>query len=356
MEATAAKEPQDLLRALEENPKARPRDLAAQLGVTEADLVAARIGLGVTRIDASPDALMPLLGGLGPVMALTRNESAVSEKTGVYDNYHSGDHAAMVLNGAIDLRIFPKYWVHGFAVEVETDNGVRRSLQVFDAAGDAVHKVILPLDADPSGWQSIRTALATGDASQALSLEPRAPVEGPKSEPAKRDILLKEWERLTDTHQFLRLTAKLRMNRLGAYRIAGAPWVRALAPSALDTALETLSAQGVEVMIFVGNRGCIQIHSGPMHTMKKMGPWQNVLDPDFNLHLRSDHVAELWAVEKPTRRGPALSLEGFDKDGALILQVFGKRTDEADHRPAFAEVVAGLNSAEDADQKKEPVA
>ena len=355
MDAKAGSSPQALLRAMNDNPKARPRDLAAQLGVTEADLVAARVGQGATRIDATPDALVPRLGALGPVMALTRNESAVSEKTGVYDNYKSGAHASMVLNGAIDLRIFPNAWVHGFAVEVETDNGVRRSFQVFDAAGDAVHKVILPLDADPIEWLAIRDALATGDASQSLTLQPREPVEAPKSEPEKRDILLKEWERMTDTHQFLRLTAKLRMNRLGAYRIAGAPWVRQLDPAALDTALETCSAQGIEVMVFVGNRGCIQIHTGPLNTMKKMGPWQNVLDPDFNLHLRSDHVAELWAVEKPTRRGPALSIEGFDKDGMLILQVFGSRSGETDHRPAFAEVVATLESAR-AEAEKEAVA
>ena len=101
MDAKAGSSPQALLRAMNDNPKARPRDLAAQLGVTEADLVAARVGQGATRIDATPDALVPRLGALGPVMALTRNESAVSEKTGVYDNYKSGAHASMVLKTSL---------------------------------------------------------------------------------------------------------------------------------------------------------------------------------------------------------------------------------------------------------------
>lgn len=332
--------------AMAENTDKRPRDLADMLGVSEADLVAARVGQGATRIGADPHALMPNLNALGEVMALTRNESAVHEKVGVYDNYHAGDHAAMVLTKDIDLRIFPKHWVHAFAVELETDRGTRRSLQVFDAAGDAVHKVIMRDTSDLDAWQALVSDLATGDASDTLSLEPRQPTEPPKSDTDKREVLLREWDRMTDTHQFLRLTAKLKMNRLGAYRIAGEPYVRPLRPEAMDLALETLAGRGVGAMVFVGNRGCIQIHTGPVNTVKRYGPWQNIMDPGFNLHLRSDHIAELWAVEKPTKRGPALSLEGFDADGGLILQVFGQRSEELDQRPAFAEIVADLPEAD----------
>jgi len=50
-----------------------------------------------------------------------------------------------------------------------------------------------------------------------------------------------------------------------------------------------------------------------------------VLDPGFDLHLRSDHVAEVWAVDKPTQRGPAVSVECFDARGMLIAQMFGLR-------------------------------
>jgi putative hemin transport protein len=147
---------------------------------------------------------------------------------------------------------------------------------------------------------------------------------------------------MTDTHQFLRLVSKLKMNRLGAYRVAGAPFAVPLVPAALNEALVDCAAGAVPMMLFVGNRGCIQIHSGTIQTLKEMGPWQNVLDPRFNLHLRLDHVAEVWLVEKPTKRGPALSIEAFDTDGALILQLFGKRQDESDRLEAFSAMAAGL--------------
>ena len=115
------------------------------------------------------------------------------------------------------------------------------------------------------------------------------------------------------------------MNRLGAYRVAGAPYVRRLNVDAIERALEGAAAGGVPVMVFVGNRGCIEIHTGPVHRVERMGPWVNVLDTGFNLHLRGDHIAEVWAVNKPTQRGPALSIECFDANGMLIAQMFGVR-------------------------------
>src|SRR5699024_7972599 len=130
------------------------------------------------------------------------------------------------------------------------------------------------------------------------------------------------WARMTDTHQFNTLVRRLKMNRLGAYRSVGAPHVRPLAIPAVQTLFDRLLADGLGVMVFVGNQGCIGIHSGPIHSLKTMGPWLNVLDPGFNLHLRADHIAEVWAVDKPTKRGAAISVEAFDGEGALILQIF----------------------------------
>lgn len=61
-------------------------------------------------------------------------------------------------------------------------------------------------------------------------------------------------------------------------------------------------------------------------TIKMMGPWLNVLDEAFNLHLRTDLVASTWLVTKPTKqRGPVTSLELFDARGRLACQFFGVR-------------------------------
>lgn len=227
----------------------RDRDIAEFLGISEARLVAAFVGVDATLIDANPDKLMPLVCGLGEVMSLTRNQSCVIEKVGIYDNYHSGRHASMILTEAIDLRIFPKYWVTAFAIERETKNGLRRSLQIFDATGDAVHKIYLR-DASPLVcWNKLVTDLATDSQEQSLDCELRKPAEAAIGDPAKAEILRTEWAQMTDTHQFMRLTSKLKMNRLGAYRMAVEPLVRALEADAINVMLEAVRDQETEVMV-----------------------------------------------------------------------------------------------------------
>lgn len=307
-----------------EHPKLRDRDLADQLGISEAQLTAAHVGQGVTRISPDLDRVMSALNRLGEVMALTRNPSCVIEKVGFYDGYSGSAHVGMIANGEIDLRMFPRHWVHGFAVEKTLENGeTRRSVQIFDAAGDAVHKVFLRNTSVAEEWETLVEGLRAVDQSDSLTVQPRTPVEPALGDPAKADRLRSEWDRMTDTHQFLQMVRKLKMNRIGAYRMAGAPYVRPLAASAVTELLQQAADTALPIMAFVGNMGCIEIHTGPIETLKPMGPWLNVLDPRFNLHLRSDHIAEVWQVTKSTRRGDAISVEAFDKDGMLIVQLFG---------------------------------
>src|SRR5690606_29609177 len=89
--------PEEIRQAREANPKMRERDLAAQLGVSEGDLVAAQVGQGAQRIEPRVNDVLQGLEAVGEVMALTRNESAVHEKIGVYDKVVPGERAAMVL-------------------------------------------------------------------------------------------------------------------------------------------------------------------------------------------------------------------------------------------------------------------
>ncbi|MEJ8560500.1 ChuX/HutX family heme-like substrate-binding protein [Yoonia sp. GPGPB17] len=273
---------------------------------------------------------------------VTRNESAVHERVGTYGEYHSGAHASMVLGKEIDLRIFSKYWAHAFAIEQETERGLRRTLQVFDAAGDAVHKVFLREDSNHDAWSSVVDSLAI-DGSEKLDVAERTPPEAPKENAAKRDALLSEWAKMTDTHQFMRMTSKLGTNRLGAYRmVAGESWVRPLTNDTPSQLLEAVAKAGQEVILFVGNRGMIQIHWGTLENIKPMGPWLNVLDDRFDLHLRGDHVAEVYAVTKPTKRGAAISIEMFDAAGMLIAQVFGQRSGENNDLSGWEEIVDAL--------------
>lgn len=334
------------LRELKRDATVRPYDLAQQLGVSEAALVEADLGHGVTRIDALPGRLIPAITLLGDVMALTRNRSCVIEKIGTYNDFHDGDHAAMTLDAEIDLRMFPRHWVHAYAVEVTRETGIARSVQVFDAAGDAIHKVHLRAESDLVAWDALKADLATEDQQPVAGFDARAPLEPARIAEDKVEALRAEWARMTDTHQFNTLVRRLKMNRLGATRAVGVPWARPLQVAAVQVLFDRLQAEGQQVMLFVGNAGCIEIHSGAVQTLKPMGPWLNVLDDRFNLHLRADHVAEVWLVEKPTRRGNAVSVEAFDAEGQLIFQCFGMRPEKGGDAKAWAQLLSELPAPE----------
>ncbi len=184
------------------NPKMREREIAAKLGISEAEYVEAWIGHGVFRITTDFERVFPRIEELGPVTALTRNENAVHEKIGVYDNFRAGKHAAMMLGAQIDMRMFPRHWAYGFAVENDTGETVKRSFQFFDAHGEALHKIHLRADSNVEAWKRLAFELALPGETAPLSITP-ASVENFEND---ADVPLEElktrWSAMTDTHQF----------------------------------------------------------------------------------------------------------------------------------------------------------
>jgi putative hemin transport protein len=89
--------------------------------------------------------------------------------------------------------------------------------------------------------------------------------------------------------------------------------------------LDLAAGASTPIMVFVGNPGMLQIHSGPIQKVVSIGVWINVMDPRFNLHLRSDSVAQAWLVRKPTVDGIVTSVELFNDRGEAIAMFFGER-------------------------------
>ncbi|MBK1634533.1 hemin-degrading factor [Rhodovulum adriaticum] len=343
MQDASALTPDRIREIRQQKSTMRSRDLADSLGIAEAMVVAAEIGHGVTQIDATPDALMPLIPAMGEVMALTRNENAVIEKTGPVTGYTPD--TATVQGQGFELRLTPRHWIHGFAVEEQKGKHLRRSIQVYDAAGDAVHKIYIGEDATDADWAGLVDSLRTEDQGRVLPLTPRHPVAPPHADPDQREALRAAWDRLGGRSTFQGMLQDLGMSRLAAYRAAGAPHARPLSTDCIGTLLDGLADRALPFTLLVGNPGCTEIHTGPAETIKPTGPWQNILDPAFNLHLRADRVAELWAVTKPGQHGPALSVEAFDAGGELIAQFFGLRGGGAENAAQWADLVDSLPAA-----------
>ncbi|MCG2840495.1 hypothetical protein L6Q21_05820 [Sandaracinobacter sp. RS1-74] len=304
----------------------RPVDRAAELGISEGELIARQEAGDAVRLRLPAADIIRRMPELGEVMVLTRNASCVHEKDGRFDHVDLGKVMGVVLNHDIDLRIFLNHWVSGFAVSRRLDDGsVRRSLQFFDASGVAVFKLFARPATDMAAFDRLVADFTDADAGP-LSVSP-APVpvaDRPDSE-IDLEALRDGWAKLQDVHDFFALLKKLKVGREQAMRLVGAPYAREVPADAIRTVLEQASAREVPIMCFVGNRGCIQIHSGPVRNIKVMGPWLNVLDKGFNLHLRTDHIARAFAVWKPQKDSAVHSIELFDAEGELIAQFFGER-------------------------------
>ena len=315
--------------------KARHRDIAAALGLSEGELIAAFAGLDVddpvalraVRLRAPWPQIVAALTPLGEVMALTRNESCVHEKVGVYDHVSADGHVGLVLGGAIDLRVFYMHWAHGFGVsERLADGTLQRSLQFFDAAGLAVHKVFLREGSSVAAYEQLVEGFAAADQAAAMVVKP-APSAALETPDADIDVAAfrEQWTAMRDTHEFFGLIKRHGLARPQALRLAPVGFAHGVEPGMAQQLLSLAAQRGVPIMVFVGNRGMIQIHSGPVHKVQVMGPWLNVLDPGFNLHLREDHIAAAWVVRKPTSDGLVNSLELFDAEGNTIAMFFGER-------------------------------
>jgi putative hemin transport protein len=312
--------------ALKAQQPIRQRDAADLLGVSEAELVASRVGDGVVRLGDDLRRVLVRVPEVGRVMALTRNASCVHEKTGVYEHLGVDSMVGIALGEDIDLRLFFTHWKHGFAVAEPGANGAMKSLQFFDGTGEAVHKIFLKDGADHDAYERLVDELATPDQSPLIELSRQTSAGREQPDELVDAASFREaWASLKDTHEFFWLLKRFGVTRTQAMRFAGYDFAY---PVPLDSArrlLEDVAARALPIMVFVGNRGCIQIHTGPVQHVKVIGPWVNVLDPGFNLHLREDHVASAWVVRKPTSDGVVTSLELFDANGETIAMLFGKR-------------------------------
>ncbi|MEJ0025680.1 MAG: ChuX/HutX family heme-like substrate-binding protein [Rhizomicrobium sp.] len=325
--------------------KLRVRDAAERLGVSEGELIASIVGAGATRLRTKGAAIIKDVPALGPVMALTRNEHCVHEKIGPYLDVTINAAHGLVLGELIDLRIFPSRWHHTFAVIDETDGGPRRSLQVFDADGMAIHKIYQKPETDIPAFDKLIADWHADDQSPVLEVRE---IAAPKGDRADTEIdverLRREWSALEDTHEFFGMLRGLEVGRLQALRLAGSEFARAVPLDALARVLEAARDTATSIMVFVGNPGCIQIHTGTVTNLKRMGPWFNVLDPTFNLHLREDAIASAWVVRKPTRDGDVTSLELFDKDGFCFAQLFGARKPGKPELPAWRAILGAIET------------
>ncbi|MBE0484310.1 MAG: hemin-degrading factor [Bacterioplanes sp.] len=326
----------------------RIRNAADELGVSEAELLATRIGHSVVRLQGDFAQLMGDIKTLGPVMALTRNDVVVHEKTGAYDKVSVHGHMGLAL-GVIDLRLFFNRFVYGFAVEEGTEQGIRRSLQFFAGNGEAVHKIYAVEGTDIAAFQALVNRYWADDQRTGLSLQHEDIQPEPRwlATPTgiDKEQLHADWCGLKDVHHFQAMLQRHGIERIPAYQLVGEEFAQRLPVMAFEQVLITAAQRELSIMVFVGSQGVVQIHTGTVQTLKRTGPWFNVLDSDFNLHANTELIDQVWLVRKPTTDGVVTALEMFDAQGRQVAQVFGERKPGKPEQTAWVQLLADVQQS-----------
>jgi putative hemin transport protein len=319
-----------------ENPKTRIRDAARELDTTEADLLATGLGDNITLLEGDFRELLKEVTSLGYVMALTRNDHVVHERKGVYQNISFNNHVGLVLGEDIDLRLFLGDWKFGFAVH----EGDRYSLQFFNSYGEATHKIYLTEDSNKGAYDVLVAKYRAAD-QKVMALTAARPEKKQEEQAGEIDTAAfqAEWLTLKDTHEFFGLLRKYKLSRKEALRHAPEGYAYQIKPESMKAVFDAASETALPIMVFVSNPNCIQIHTGPVKKIFVMGPWLNIMDPAFNLHLREDAIDEAWVVKKPTEDGIVTGIELIDKDGNMFNQFFGKRKPGSPELTAWQELV-----------------
>lgn len=312
-----------------EQPSLRIREAAEKLNVSEAELLVTDCGEAVTRLEPKFTEILQDFHTLGRIMALTRNDEIVHERKGEYKNVEViNGHGKMGLavNEDIDLRIFFDNWHFAFAVISKSPRGAIFSFQFFDLDGTAIHKVFLTDTSNFAAYEKLVEKYRCREQSPNLKVESKSakPAEKPDAE-IDVEGFRAAWANLKDTHDFFPLLKKFGVGREQALRLADKEMAREVDSQSFRFILEEAGKRELPIMVFVGNDGIIQIHTGTIEKVLEARGWFNVMDERFNLHINQDKIAKAFIVRKPTTDGTVTSLELFNEKGENVALFFGKR-------------------------------
>ncbi|WP_016836044.1 hemin-degrading factor [Herbaspirillum lusitanum] len=335
-----------------EQPKLQPRDAAQKLNVSEAELVATNVGKGATRLrDGGPayKAVYDRLHELGQIKAITRNDNAVLERVGTVTQAKLNADGRVIpgtgfAGGPIDLRFGADQWRSAFAVVQPGREGkTSRSLQFFDVHGNAVNKVYLDNEAGVAAFDKLVADFKAPEQLAYLSVD-KAPAKVVTKPNVEVDVkeLRDTWNELSDVHEFPRLLKDLGITREQALDLIGKDAAYRISAQSVQTLLDSAARQGQPIMVFVSNPGMTQIFSGKITKVKATEEWYNVLDPDFNLHLRQAGIDRGWVVKRPAKDGVITSVEFYDAKGEQVVNFFSRRDRNKEETTTWRNIVANL--------------
>lgn len=340
-----------IIEAFDAARAAQPRlpalEIAERLAISEGELQAARLGRDVWTLPLAPNDLAARLPQLGRVKALTRSRLAVLEQSGDYPELSGGQHTGLLLDpGGLDLRLLYTHWYWTCLIRDpmpsinEEEAQWRWSLQIFNQHGCAVHKCFALEHPLPRPWGTL-AALSTRDTPAFTQSMPRLQRPLPDV-----PTLASEWGSMRDVHQFFALLQRHHLERIEANQLMEGRYSRSLPVNTLETLLNQASQRALPLMLFVASPGCVQIRTGKLPAPQRARGWLNLFGEQFTLHLDDAAIDQVWQVSKPNRDGGVTSIEAFDAEGSLVLQLYAERQEGRVERREWRQLLDELGSQE----------
>lgn len=318
-------------------------DIADGLCITEGELVKARLSHDAVllKIDNIKN-FIESLENLKEIKTVTRNRYAISILNGIYKNqylygYKSMDvsaQAGLILNPReLDLRIFFRHWAYIFYIE-DSERG--DSLQIFDNEGNAVHKIYPTLNTDIALFKSIKNKY-NSDLREILF--EKNPSFFPDGEITFNKQIDDDWRKMCDVHDFYMLMHKYKMDRLSLLKSVKSDLACQVDNGIIERIFTNTKEMLNEIVIFVSNKGCVQIFTGIPDKIFYKDDWLNIFNNNFKLHIKNNQIHSSWIVKKPCENGYVNSIEAYAEDGTLIIQIYGQRNEGEKERELWREVI-----------------
>jgi putative hemin transport protein len=318
--------------ALDNDPQKPLADIAAAMSITEAELMAARVGSGVVRLQPEWNALLATLPEIQRVRASTANSCVKLETIGIYPALQQMASYSVMAGDSIDLRLSLPYWDSAFAV-VERNacrSETARSICFYGKNGGLIHRVCLTPESSVCGFEEIVERFIHPCQSRTQNIDIGfGSTDTVAPEAIDQNLFLERWGAMKDTREFFALLHEFKLSRQDAFQLGEAKFTRRLAPELLYGLLKSFVQRGIPVLLLVGHSACVQIYRG---LLKGAREWQSetlVRAAKVRSRFYKAAVAKAWLVDKPTDKGVVRSLELFDSNSRPVASLLAMTAEGA---------------------------
>ena len=280
-----------------ENKKVRIRNAAEKLNVSEAELLSTQLGDGDTSflsVENIKDFFQQLFS-LDQVMFLIRNENVVHEKIVGLEELTFSDNQIFEIKYNAPLLTFDEKSLAYLFFEKKIHAGkTLRSFQFFNQKGLSIIKIYL------KGKSVDKFDLICEKYQIDYNYELQKDIPSTN----------KECDFISDVDMFfLRNDKPSNVNRITVDK------------SLLRDVLDKASHAKIPIQVHALGLNTIQYHRGVVKNLVDYGPWINIIDKNFNIHVLEHAISKTAVAEYLINNKKYYSIEFFDRAGFHLMGV-----------------------------------